>query len=79
EAELVKYIEGLIARHLLPIREMIRNFASTIAKELVSESWVTRFINRHSIHLTLRWATGMDSNRHQADSRDKYSLYFNIL
>ncbi|KAF1966861.1 hypothetical protein BU23DRAFT_485280 [Bimuria novae-zelandiae CBS 107.79] len=38
EAELVKYIEGLTARHLPPIREMIRNFASTIAKEPVSES-----------------------------------------
>ncbi|KAF1972831.1 hypothetical protein BU23DRAFT_388559, partial [Bimuria novae-zelandiae CBS 107.79] len=71
EAELIKYIEGLTARYLPPIREMIRNFASIIAKEPVSESWVTRFINRHSIHLTSRWATGMDSNRHQADSGDK--------
>jgi len=66
EAELVKYIEGLTARHLPPTREMIRNFASTIAKEPVSESWVTRFINQHSIHLISRWAAGMDSNRHQA-------------
>ena len=58
---------------------MIQNFASTIAKELVSESWVTRFINRHSIHLISRWAASMDSNRHQADSGSKYSLYFNLL
>ena len=62
-----------------PTREMIRNFASTIAEEQLSESWVTRFINRHSIHLISRWATGMDSNRHQADSGDKYSLYFDLL
>jgi len=58
---------------------MIRNFASIIAKEPVSESWVTRFINRHSIHLISRWAAGMDSNRHNADSGDKYSLYFEFL
>jgi hypothetical protein len=58
---------------------MIRNFASAVAKELVSESWVTRFINRHGIHLISQWATGMDSNRHQADSGDKYSLYFKLL
>lgn len=45
EAELVQYIEGLTARRLPPTREMIHNFASTIAKEPVSESWVTRFIN----------------------------------
>ena len=79
EQELVKYIQGLTARHLSPTRETIRNFASVIAKELVSESWVTRFINRHSIHLISQWTTGMDANRHQADSGDKYSLYFNHL
>ncbi|KAF1965371.1 hypothetical protein BU23DRAFT_489819, partial [Bimuria novae-zelandiae CBS 107.79] len=33
----------------------------------------------HSIHLTSRWATGIDSNCHQANLGDKYSLYFNIL
>src|SRR3954468_21093073 len=38
EQELVKYIEGLTARHLPPTREMIRNFALAIAKEPVSES-----------------------------------------
>ena len=58
---------------------MIRNFASTIAKEPVSESWVTRFINRHSIHLISQWAVGMDSNRHKADLEDKYRLYFDYL
>ncbi|KAF1974659.1 hypothetical protein BU23DRAFT_461196 [Bimuria novae-zelandiae CBS 107.79] len=45
EQELVRYIEGLTKRHTPPTREMIQNFASTIAKEPVSESWVTRFIN----------------------------------
>lgn len=79
EAGLVNYIEGLTKRYLPPTREMIRNFASAIAKEPVSESWVTRFMNRHSIHLISRWAAGMDSNRHNADSSDKYSLYFDLL
>ena len=54
EIELVRYIDRLTARHLPPTREMIQNFGSTIAKELVSESWVTRFINRHSIKLIPR-------------------------
>ena len=58
---------------------MIRNFASAIAKEEVSESWVTRFINGHSIHLISQWTVGMDSNRHKADSGDKYRLYFQLL
>ena len=79
EIELVQYIKGLAERHLPPTREMIRNFASTIAKEPVSESWVTRFINRHSIHLISQWTAGIDSNRHNADSEDKYRLYFNYL
>jgi len=79
EIELVKYIEGLTKRHLPPTRKMIQNFASAIAKEPVSESWVTRFINRHSVHLISQWVTGMDSNRHKADSATKYSLYFDYL
>ena len=58
---------------------MIRNFASEIAKEPVSESWATRFINRYSIYVISQWTTGMDSDRHQADSGDKYKLYFNLL
>ncbi|KAF1923994.1 uncharacterized protein M421DRAFT_404224, partial [Didymella exigua CBS 183.55] len=51
EEELVTYIEELTARHIPPTREMIRNFASAVTQEPVSESWVTRFINKHSIHL----------------------------
>ena len=62
-----------------PTRDMIRNFASTIAQKPVSDSWVTRFINKHKDRLTPRWTTAMDSVRHAADSSDKYSLYFDLL
>ena len=79
EEELVTYIEELTARHIPPTREMIQNFASSVAKELVSESWVTRFINSYSIHLISQYSTGMDANRHNADSYTKYELYFNLL
>ena len=79
EAELVKYIEELTARRIPPAREMIRNFASAVAQEPVSESWVTRFINRHAIHLISQYSTGMDADRHNADSFVKYKLYFNSL
>jgi hypothetical protein len=58
---------------------MVQNFASVIAKEPVSESWVTRFVNRHPSELISKWAAGMDSNRHQADSGVKYKLYFDLL
>ncbi|EUC42867.1 hypothetical protein COCMIDRAFT_52998, partial [Bipolaris oryzae ATCC 44560] len=47
ESELVLYIEKLTKRALPPTRRMIQNFTSAIAKRKVSESWVTRFINRH--------------------------------
>ncbi|KAF1924064.1 uncharacterized protein M421DRAFT_425080 [Didymella exigua CBS 183.55] len=58
---------------------MIANFASAVAQEPVSESWVTRFINKYSIHLISQYSTGMDANRHNADSYTKYKLYFNLL
>jgi hypothetical protein len=79
ELELVRYIEGLTKRRLPPTREMVRNFAMDIAKRPVSDSWVTRFINKHSIRLISHWATGMDRDRHRADSRAKYSLYLELL
>ena len=79
EIELVVYIEGLTKQGLPPTREMINNFASQVAHRQLSEAWVTRFINRHSIHIISRWSTGIDSVRHQADSGYKYKLYFDLL
>ena len=58
---------------------MIANFASAVAQEPVSESWVTRFINKYSIHLISQYSTGMDADRHNADSYSKYELYFNLM
>jgi hypothetical protein len=79
EQELVRYITRLKRQGLPPTRALIQNFASDVAKIPVSESWVTRFIGRHSIHLISKWTAGMDNNRHQADSGAKYSLYFDLL
>lgn len=79
EQELVRYITSLTKQGLPPTRALIQNFASDVAASPVSESWVTRFISRHSIHLISKWTAGMDNNRHQADSGAKYSLYFDLL
>jgi hypothetical protein len=74
ETELIRYIKTLTERCTPPTRLMIRNFASSLAGKEVSESWVTRFINRNPTHLISRWQTGMDRNRHKANSEAKYSL-----
>jgi hypothetical protein len=58
---------------------MIQNFASQIAKERVSETWVSRFLARYSSQLTSQWTDAMDRNRHQADSGAKYRQYFDLL
>jgi len=52
ESDLIKYIEKLTARHLLPTRSMVQNFASTVVQGRVSESWVTRFLHRHRDQIT---------------------------
>jgi hypothetical protein len=75
----VLYIKDLTRRRLPPTRDMGRDFASTIAHERVSESWVTRFHHRHEHNLILKWTTGMDAVRHAADSQHKYELCFNYL
>jgi len=79
ELELVQYIEGLTKRGLPPTREMIRNLSSEVAHQQLSESWVTRFINRHEIDLISKWTSTMDRTRHLADPKSKYRLYFELL
>lgn len=79
EAELVRYIKELSERALPPTRTMIKNFAAEISKNTISTSWVTRFLQRHDSDLISKWTTGMDRNRHEADSEHKYRLYFEHL
>lgn len=76
EDELVLYMEDLTRRGLPPTRNMVRNFASTIAHERVSESWVTRFYYRYEHNLILKWRTSMDTVRNTAESYYRYELYF---
>lgn len=54
EEELVRYIERCTEKGLPPTREMVQNFASEVAKWEASESWVTRFLHRHNVNLTIR-------------------------
>jgi hypothetical protein len=79
EDELVLYIESLTARRLPPTRAMIQNFASEVARERVSERWVSRFLVRHHDSLTPRWTDAMDRDRHQADSEHRYKAFFKEL
>jgi uncharacterized protein YndB with AHSA1/START domain len=79
EAELVRYIQDLTKRALPPTREMIQNLAAHFNPDGVSESWVNRFIQRQGDYLVSKWTSGIDSQRHNADSRAKYKLYFNQL
>jgi hypothetical protein len=58
---------------------MVQHFASAVAKWEVSESWVTRFLHRHADQLTTKWSAGIDRDRHRADSKHKYELYFDLL
>jgi hypothetical protein len=58
---------------------MLQNFGSAVAKWEVSDSWVTRFLHCHAGKLTTKWSAGMDRERHLADSKPKYEMYFNLL
>jgi hypothetical protein len=79
EHELVLYIERCRRRGLPPTPEMIQNFAVAVAKWEVSESWVSWFLHRHTDKLTIKWSAGIDCNRHKADSKERYKLYFDML
>jgi hypothetical protein len=58
---------------------MLKNFATAVTKWEVADSWVDRFLHRHADKLTTKWTTGIDCERHLADSQRKYELYFNLL
>jgi hypothetical protein len=79
EAELVPYIEDLTKRALPLTRAMIKNFASHFNPDSVSEAWVNCFVRQHGDHLVSKWTSGIDSQRHNTDSRAKYKLYFDHL
>lgn len=79
EKTLVKYIDGLCARHLTPTRQMIRNFAEETCGRRPGKDWVQRFLIRHPDTLVSKWTLGLDHNRARADSAFKYALYFELL
>ncbi|KAF2624879.1 hypothetical protein BU25DRAFT_298792, partial [Macroventuria anomochaeta] len=79
ELDLVEYIKQLTTRHIPSNRRMVRNFASSVAQNPCSDTWITRFLHRHRNQLTSQWTTGMDSNCHNAESGYKYKLYFDLL
>ncbi|KAI1676938.1 Tc5 transposase DNA-binding domain containing protein [Pyrenophora tritici-repentis] len=79
EDEVVGYIERATRDGLPPTRGILKNFGSAVAQQEVSDSWVDRFRHRHPDELTTKWDTGIDRERHLADSKHKYELYFNLL
>ncbi|KAF1837645.1 hypothetical protein BDW02DRAFT_490954 [Decorospora gaudefroyi] len=79
EKELVQYIESLTARGLPPSKSMIKNFASTVSKWEVLDRWVDRFLDRNNPNLTIRYTVGIDRDRQQANTKEAYRLYFDIL
>jgi hypothetical protein len=50
-----------------------------VAQEEVSEAWVSRFLKQNNTHLTSKWTTGKDCNKHVADSEESYHRYFELL
>jgi hypothetical protein len=64
---------------LPPLREIIQRFASDLAGKEVSETWVTRFLQRHLNHLISAYSKGISKLRCNADLGAKYSLYFKLL
>ncbi|KAF2622850.1 hypothetical protein BU25DRAFT_351429 [Macroventuria anomochaeta] len=42
EAELVQYIRGLTEQHLMPTRQMLKNFTAPVIRREPSNSWVLK-------------------------------------
>ncbi|OAG21081.1 hypothetical protein CC77DRAFT_849744 [Alternaria alternata] len=79
EQEVVSHIDRATRDGLPPTGSILKNFGSAVAQQEVSDSWVKRFRRRHPDKLITKWDTGIDRERHVADSKYKYELYFNLL
>jgi hypothetical protein len=58
---------------------MIQDFASELAHDAVSDTWVSDFLHRHTDTLLCKRSRAMDRQRHCASSEDKYKQYFDVL
>ncbi len=63
----------------MPTRQMIINIATPLCAWEPSGRWVTRFLHRNHDTLITAWTTPMETSRHEADSGDRYRLYFGLL
>ena len=79
ERRLVKYINELTRRLILPTPAMICNFARDIARKEPSRGWSQRFCKRWSHVLDTRYLNTMDNARQKADSKRSYELYFDLM
>lgn len=79
EIELVQYIRSLTEKHLQPSRQMIIYIITPFCAWPPSETWVTRFFQRHHDTLENLWQTPMETLRHDADNYERYRLYFDLL
>jgi hypothetical protein len=61
EKELIKYINQLTERGLLPTVSMVRNFARDIAGKLPGKNWSQRFCMRHEDKIMSRYLKNLDS------------------
>ena len=63
----------------MPTRQMAINIITPLCNWEPSDQWVTRFLHRNHPPLITSWTTLMETSRHEADTGDKYRLYFDLL
>jgi hypothetical protein len=79
EIELIQHIDRTSKQGLPPSRDMVRRLASWLAQKELGYHWVDRFVQRYPDLLKRKLVTTIDRNRHRADSKLKYKLYFGLL
>ena len=58
---------------------MIINFVTPLVSWVPLDTWVSKLLHRHPDELITAWSTPIESTRHEADSAERYRLYFNLL
>ena len=79
EKILIKYINLLTARGLLPFRQILRNFIIKICSKKPRKTWISKFLKKHNLNLILKYTINLNKKRSRANSTYKYSLYFELI
>ncbi len=79
EKVLLSHIGRLVTRGTPPTPAVVKNIAEEIHGGQLGKHWVTRFIQRHSLHLKSMYMRNIENLRKKAEYAPVFQLFYNLV